>query len=94
MSNLQSLRQKVIDRNYYLSSHAEDEMLDDNLERRDLENAILRGHIEKKLRNDARDTRHRIEGPALDGRVIRVICRLNSAGSLLIVTVYALEKMR
>ena len=44
-SILQRLRQKIIDRDYYLSSHAEEEMRDDELERPDLENAILKGTI-------------------------------------------------
>lgn len=41
MTVLQKIRQKIIDKDYYLSSHAEDEMLDDGLERDDIENAIL-----------------------------------------------------
>ena len=49
MSTLKKIRQKIIDRDYYLSSHAEEEMLDDELERIDVENAILKGRIEKKL---------------------------------------------
>jgi hypothetical protein len=38
MGTLQRIRQKFIDREYYLSPHAEDEMLDDELERIDIEN--------------------------------------------------------
>lgn len=49
MTTLQKIRQRIIDRDYFLSSHAEDEILDDKLERKDIENAILRGRIEKKL---------------------------------------------
>jgi len=41
MTVLQKIRQKIIDKDYYLSSHAEDKMLDDGLERDDIENAIL-----------------------------------------------------
>ena len=48
MATLKRLRQRIIDRSYYLSSHAEDEMLDEHLERFDVENAILKGKIEKK----------------------------------------------
>ena len=47
MTIIQRIRQKVIDRRYYLSSHAEEEMLDDDLDRIDIENAILKGYIEK-----------------------------------------------
>ncbi|NES25074.1 MAG: DUF4258 domain-containing protein [Symploca sp. SIO3E6] len=92
MSTLKKIRQKIIDRNYYLSSHAEEEMLDDELERTDLENAILKGHIEKKLTADLRGTRYRIEGSAQDGRLIHVICRFKEDSNLIIITVYALSE--
>ena len=73
MARIQKIRQKILDRAYYLSSHAEEEMLDDDLERDDVENAILKGQIQKKLSEDFRGTRYRLEGPAKDGRVIHVI---------------------
>jgi hypothetical protein len=87
---LRIARQQILDRNYYLSSHAEEEMVDDLLERHDIENAILKGRIEKRLTSDARGSRYRIEGPARDGRGIHVVCRLNEIDELLIITVYAL----
>ena len=90
MGVLQRIRQQVIDRAYYLSSHAEEEMWEDNLERLDVENAILKGKIEKKMTQDLRGTRYRIEGPSLDLKVIRVVCRFNDNNELLIITVYAL----
>lgn len=89
---LQHLRQKITDRAYYLSSHAEEEMWDDRLERVDVENAILKGRIQKKLTQDARGTRYRVEGPTIDGRMIHVICRLDEEENLRIITVYALEE--
>jgi hypothetical protein len=73
MGTLQKIQQCIIDRNYYLSSHAEEEMLDDGIERKDIENAIQKGRIEKKLTHDARGTRYRIEGPALDQRLIHIV---------------------
>ncbi len=87
---LQRLRQKVIDRAYYLSSHADEEMRDDQLERSDIENAILQGRIQKRLTRDPRGVRYRLEGPALDGRIIHVVCRLDENDELRIITVYAL----
>ena len=94
MVKIQAIRQKIIERDYYLSSHAEDEMVDDNLERVDIENAILKGKIEKKLTQDVRGTRYRIEGPTKDGRTIYVICRFKEHGILIIITVYALLEER
>ncbi len=65
-------------------------MLDDELERGDVENAILKGRIEKKLTEDIRGTRYRIEGPALDERMIHVVCRFKEHANLVVITVYAL----
>jgi hypothetical protein len=64
-------------------------MLDDDLERADMENAILKGKITKKLTHDPRGTRYRVTGPALDDRQICVICRMAGSGDLVIITVYA-----
>ncbi|MGR3319786.1 MAG: DUF4258 domain-containing protein [Candidatus Anammoxibacter sp.] len=88
MSKIQRIRQKVIDKDYYLSAHAEDEMHDDDLERSDIENAILKGKIEKKLTEDYRGARYRIEDPAMDNRQIHVVCRLKEDGVLIIITAY------
>lgn len=92
MTRIQRIRQKVITKDYYLSSHAEDEMIDDGLERDDIENAILKGGIEKKLTRDVRGTRYRIKGLARDGRKVCVICRFKEEGSLIIITVYAVKE--
>ncbi len=90
MATLQSIRQKIIDREYYLSSHAVVELIDDELERKDIENAILKGRIEKKMTEDIRGARYRIEGPARDGRSIQVLCRFKEDANLIIITGYAL----
>ncbi len=89
MARIQEIRQRIIDRDYYLSSHAEAEIIEDRLERMDIENAVLKGRIEKKLTRDVRGTRYRLEGPAKDGRTIHIICRFQEEGSLIIITVFA-----
>lgn len=66
-------------------------MVDDYLERRDVEQAILQGRIEKIMTQDPRGTRYRIEGTTMDNRLIHVICRFRE-GSLIIITVYALTE--
>lgn len=90
MARIHQIRQKIIDRAYYLSSHAEDEMSDDELVRDDIEHAILKGRIQKRLSEDIRGTRYRIEGPSKDGREIHVICRFKEDGNLIIITAYEL----
>lgn len=92
MSKIQKIRQKIIDKDYYISSHAEDEMLDDKLERADIKNAILKGKIVKKFTEDVRGTRYRIEGTARDDRIIHIICRYREDGSFIIITAYALTE--
>ncbi len=91
MTTLSRIRQKVIDRDYYLSSHAEEEMADDRLERKDVENAILRGKVDKRMTRDVRGTRYRIAGPAEDGRLVHIVCRFKEAKGLTIITVYAVR---
>ena len=90
MVGIQIIRQKIIDRDYYLSSHAEEELAADNFERADIEHAIFKGRIEKKMTHDERGTRYRVEGPAQDGRLMQVICRFKEESNLVIITVYAL----
>ncbi|MBI4722770.1 MAG: DUF4258 domain-containing protein [Candidatus Stahlbacteria bacterium] len=91
MGILQQIREKVTNRTYYLSSHAEEEMWADSLERTDIENAILKGRIEKKLTCDLRGTRYCVGGPSLDLRTIHIICRFDERSELLIIiTVYVL----
>ncbi len=75
-----------------MSSHAEDEMSDDGLERNDIEHAILKGRIDKTLTKDIRGTRYRIEGPAKDRRLIHVVCRFKENSDLIIITVYSLTE--
>ena len=54
------------------------------------EKAILKGRIQRKLSEDIRGVRYRIEGPAEDGRLIHVMCRFQENAFLIIVTAYAL----
>jgi len=82
------IREKIRSRDYYLSSHAEDEMAEDGFERKDVENALLRGRVEKKLTRDPRGTRYQVEGPACDGRSMQVLCRFKDIGALIIITIY------
>ena len=52
MSAIEGIRHKIRQLDYYLSSHADEEMADDGFERSDVENAILEGAVEKKMTRD------------------------------------------
>lgn len=79
-----------MDREYFLSGHAEEEREEDDLDREDIEHVILHGRIERKLTQDPRGSRYRIEGPATDGRRVHVVCRFKEDAQLIIITVYAI----
>ena len=88
MTVIQKIRQKINDHDYFYSAHAEDEMLEDFLDRDDIVNAVLKGQITKKYTKDLRGTRYLIEGPSKDGRVVNIILRFKEDGNLVIITVY------
>lgn len=92
MPIIHRIRERVIDRDYFLSAHAEEEMWADDLERLDVENALLKGRIERRMTRDPRGARYRIEGPAIDGRLLHVVCRFDRSSALLLITVYALAE--
>ncbi|NCC61955.1 MAG: DUF4258 domain-containing protein [Verrucomicrobiae bacterium] len=91
VSVIAEIKTKIQERDYYLSSHAEEEMVEDGFERKDVEYAILHGRIYKKLTHDPRGTRYQILGAARNGIPMYVICRFREKGSLIIITVYKLE---
>ena len=92
MSRLEKINQRILDKDYYLSFRAEDEMLDDDLNRSDAENAILQGDVVKIVTKDVRGSKYLIEGTAKDGRKIHVLCRYKENRSLIIITVYVVRE--
>jgi len=91
VSVIEPIQEKIRKRDFYLSSHAEEEMAEDGFERSDMENAILTGFLQKKLTHDPRGTRYRVEGASIDGRFMQILCRFKEGGSLVIITVYKKE---
>ena len=77
---------------YRISSHANEEMSEDNLTAADVESVVLTGRIAKKFARDPRGTRYEVLGDATDGRRAYVVCRFLPSSMLLIVTAYADEE--
>lgn len=92
MNILHRIRQAIREQRYRISSHANEEMSEDELEAEDIENIILTGNIVRKFTRDPRGTRYEIVGAATDNRRAYVICRFLSSGILLIITAYAEEE--
>jgi hypothetical protein len=92
MNELERIRQVVHEQRYRISSHANEEMSDDDLESHDVEQVLLTGTIRRRLTHDPRGTRYEVTGDTTDGRQAAVVCRFLTSGWLLIITVYELEE--
>jgi hypothetical protein len=83
------LRQLIRTLSYAVSTHAADELEDDNLSILDLENVVLTGQIVERQRDRAtRETKYVIQGSTLDGTAAEVVAKVNSAGKLFVITIY------
>lgn len=91
MRELERIRQAVNDQRYRVSSHANEEMSEDDLESHDVEQVLLTGAITRRFTRDPRGTRYEVTGDTTDGRQAAVICRFLASGWLLIITAYAIE---
>jgi hypothetical protein len=92
MRALQRMQRAVREQRYRISSHANEEMSEDNLVSEDVENAILRGRITRKFTRDPRGTRYELMGDTTDGRQARIVCRFLPSGMLLVITAYEDEE--
>ncbi len=91
MHELERIRQAIHDQHYRISSHANEEMSEDDLESHDVEQILLTGMITKRLTHDPRGTRYEVTGDTADGRQTAVVCRFLASGWLLIITAYVIE---
>ena len=95
MAIIQRIREKIKKQDYeFTIPRFFEEMANDNLTFADVEMAIVKGRIDRKFTRDPRGTRHEVIGPATDGRIIGIICRIKSTGKLLFITTYALEETK
>ena len=93
MAIIRRIRKKVEEQGFeFTIPHFFEEMANDNLVFADIQMAIAKGQINRKFTRDPRGTRYEVIGPARDGRIIGIICRIKSTGKLLFITTYALEE--
>ena len=91
MRELERIRQAVNDQRYRISSHANEEMSEDDLGSHDVEQVLLTGAIIRRFTRDPRGTRYEVTGDTTDARQAAVVCRFLASGWLLIITAYAIE---
>ncbi len=83
------LRQLIRSLSYVISTHAADELEDDNLSILDLENVVLTGQITERQRDRVtRETKYVIQGNTLEGSAAEVVAKVGRTGRLFVITIY------
>ena len=91
-SVLQRIRQKILQKEFVFSSHAIDEMLEDEIcpfAVEDVKRCLLSGSIRKR-ETDFNGTKYTIRGETSDG-LMEVVVRFRADGKLFIITNYIVE---
>ena len=86
---LAHLRHLIRTLSYIVSTHAADEIEDDNLSILDLENIILTGQIVERQRDrTTHETKYVIQGITLEGDAGEVVVKVGHNGKLVVITIY------
>lgn len=86
---LKRIREKIRQRQYAMTLHAEEEMNDDELTIYDVERGIITGKImERQKDRITAEWKYRIRGETVDGGEVEMIAKLGPTGKLVIITVY------
>ena len=90
---IKRIRRAIRNGRYEFTVHALEEMDEDDLDKADVQNAVLHGDISAELTDDPRGTRLVVRGMTLSqDHEIEVVCRFLPSGLLRIITVYQLEE--
>jgi uncharacterized protein YacL len=90
-STIVQLRHLIRALNYVVSTHAAEELEDDNLSILDLENIILTGKITERQRDaKTRETKIIVSGVTLDGNHAQAVVKVGFTGKLIVITAYVL----
>ena len=88
-ASVTQLRHLIRTLSYVVSTHAADELEDDNLTIFDLENIVLTGEIVERQRDRAtRETKYVVQGATLEGAAAEVVVKIGYSGKLYVITVY------
>ena len=83
------LRHLIRTLSYVVSTHAADELDDDNLCILDLEIIILTGQVVERQRDRAtRETKYVIQGATLAGDAGEIVAKVGHSGKLVVITIY------
>lgn len=85
MSKIKQIQSLVRYGLYYLTEHADEEAIEDQLTIYDVEYGLLTGKIRRTWPVDGK---YEVVGEALDGRLIGVVCRITKGNKICVITVY------
>ncbi len=88
-AELNRIQVAVSDGRYYLTDHANEEMLEDGLDVLDVETSILNGVLKRKDTDDPRGTVYTIHGEGFDADTkVGTAGRFTASGQYRVITVY------
>ncbi|MGB3301021.1 MAG: DUF4258 domain-containing protein [Phormidesmis sp.] len=92
--DIDRIRERIRVRQYDMSAHAMEEMVEDELTILDVEEAVFSGQIVRIEKEDPRGTKYVVVGTALDRQTpVGVVGRFTSIRRYLIVTVYEITEL-
>ena len=88
-STIRQFRHLIRTLNYVISTHAAEELEDEDLSILDLENIILTGRIKERQRDtQTREIKCVIAGITLDGAAAEAVVKIGTTGRLIVITTY------
>ncbi len=86
---LRKMREKIRSRDYVMTTHADEEMWEDGLAIRDIENAILTGRIvERQKDRNSDEWKYLVKADSSDWGPVVVVAKIGYARDFVIITVY------
>jgi hypothetical protein len=86
---LRKIREKIHDRQYVVTTHADEEADDDSLTVYDIEHVVLTGEITERQRDpETNEWKYRILGRTLEDEQAVVVAKIGPIGKLVIITVF------
>lgn len=88
-STISHFRHLIRTLNYFVSTHAAEELEDDKLSILDLENIILAGQITARQRDaQTREVKYIVTGITLAGESAEAVVKVGFSGKLIVITSY------
>lgn len=88
-ATISQIRQLIRTLNYVVSTHAAEELEDDNLSILDLESIVLTGQVAERQRDSqTREVKCVVAGVTLDGSAAQAVVKVGVTGKLIVITVY------